>query len=226
MSGLAPGIRHVATTRRVLKLMTDTAPSERSETYRKRSSRLGYRPCAPAPVLMKPILGGEVGVIDAGALRDGERAAQLHRVGIAEVDPPQPLGHDHRVAPVGGEVHVVGVLDRDRRTRHTVDGVDRGQAVALVVGDPQRPQVVGRDDVLRHRSDRELAHDLVRGRIDLVNGGAAAIGDVDQRPVAAHYYGQVAGVIGGVDVVRIDRPHLPGARKTPRSDGGRRARRP
>src|SRR6266404_2501976 len=56
MSGLPPpGIRHVSTTFRVSKLSTETEPALRFETYRSLPSRLGYRPWAPAPVLMRPV---------------------------------------------------------------------------------------------------------------------------------------------------------------------------
>src|SRR5436190_24168183 len=55
MSGLPPGIVHVATLRLVAKRITETVPAARLETYRKRASRLGYRPCAPAPVRRKPV---------------------------------------------------------------------------------------------------------------------------------------------------------------------------
>ena len=57
MSGLPPpGSLHLRTTRRVWNEMTETEPSPRFETYRWRESRLAYRPCAPRPVGMKPIL--------------------------------------------------------------------------------------------------------------------------------------------------------------------------
>ena len=49
------------------------------------------------------------------------------------------LGDDDRAPPVGGEVEVVGVGDRHRACRAAGARVDRRQAVALVVGDPQRP---------------------------------------------------------------------------------------
>ena len=52
-----------------------------------------------------------------------------------------------------------GILHRDRTARDAGDRIDRGQAVALVVGHLQRPQVVRRDHVLRERADRELADD-------------------------------------------------------------------
>ena len=61
-------------------------------------------------------VGGEVHVVDAthGTV---QRLVQRHRVRIAEVEPLQALGDDDRVAPVGREVQVVRVVDRDRLAR-------------------------------------------------------------------------------------------------------------
>ena len=80
-------------------------------------------------------------------------------MGVAEVQPPQPLGDHDREAAVGGEVQVVGVHDPYRRTRGAGTRVDRGQAVALAVADPQPPQVPGRRDVLRLTADGEVPDD-------------------------------------------------------------------
>src|SRR5947209_5913036 len=55
MSGLEPGIRHVAITLRVLKLITEIEPAERFETNSLVALRFGYSPCAPAPVATNPI---------------------------------------------------------------------------------------------------------------------------------------------------------------------------
>ena len=43
-----------------------------------------------------------------------ERLLQRHGVRVAEVEALRALGDDDRVAAVGGEVHVVRVVDRDR----------------------------------------------------------------------------------------------------------------
>ena len=45
---------------------------------------------------------------------DVHRVHELERVRIAEVEPREPLGDDDRVLPVGREVHVVRIVDRDR----------------------------------------------------------------------------------------------------------------
>src|SRR5262249_29924114 len=72
---------------------------------------------------------GKVHVIDARAGQlDG--AVQRKGVRVAEVESVQPLGDDDRVAPVGGEVHVVGVGDRDRPARPAGARIDHRQAVA------------------------------------------------------------------------------------------------
>src|SRR5947208_2423579 len=53
MSGLPPpGMRHLATTRRDAKSITEIDPSRRFDTYRDRASRDTCRPCAPWPVGM------------------------------------------------------------------------------------------------------------------------------------------------------------------------------
>ena len=49
--------------------------------------------------------------------RNRERVLQRERVRVAKVDAVQPLGDDDRVAAVGREVHVVRIVDRDRRGR-------------------------------------------------------------------------------------------------------------
>ena len=84
------------------------------------------------------------------------------RVRVAEVEAVQPLGDDDRVATVGREVHVVGIVDRDRAAGLARARVDRRQAVAGVVRHVERPQVPRRDDVLRQPADVEVLDDLVR----------------------------------------------------------------
>ena len=124
-------------------------------------------------------------------------------VAVAEVDLAQSLRHHHRVAAVGREVHVVRVDHRHGASRNARSRVDRRQRVALVVGDPQGPEVVRRHNVLRQRVDRELADHPIRARIDLVDGVATTVRHVDQRPIAPEDRRQGAGTIGRVDVPRI-----------------------
>ena len=88
-----------------------------------------------------PPVGGEVHVVDARALRQRQRVPQPHRVRLAEVELPVRLGDDDRAPPVGGEVEVVRVEHADTAAGAPGARVDRRQAVALVVRDPQRPQV-------------------------------------------------------------------------------------
>ena len=111
------------------------------------------------------------------------------RVRVAEVEPVQPLGDDDRVAAVGREVHVVRVVDRDRRAGLARARVDRREAVAGVVRDVERLQVPGRDDVLGQAADREVLDDLVGVRVDHVDRVALAVRDVDQRACAVRAAG-------------------------------------
>ena len=77
-------------------------------------------------------------------------------MGVVEVEALVVLGDDDGVLPVGGEVEVVGVGDRDPLADGAGLRVDRGQPVArgLVGDDVERLQVVGRHDVLRFVPDR------------------------------------------------------------------------
>ena len=70
-----------------------------------------------------------------------QRLDERERVRVAEVEARETFGDDDRVLPVGREVHVVRVLDRDRRTRPPGDGIDRRERVAAVVRDVERLQV-------------------------------------------------------------------------------------
>jgi len=85
------------------------------------------------------------------------------------------LGDDDRVAPVGGEVHVVRVVDRDVRAVFACARIDRRQAVAGVVRDVEHLQVPRRNDVLRQAADREVVDDPERARVDHVDRIAAAV---------------------------------------------------
>ena len=119
---------------------------------------------------------------------------------IPEIEARQPLGDDDGVAPVGREVHVVGILDCERSARLPVTGIDRRQAVADVVGDVERLQVVAGDDMLGQQPDPEVLDDLVRARIDHVDRRAVAVGNVDERAGKARCTRQSGRPVMGVHV--------------------------
>ena len=127
-----------------------------------------------------PAVGREVHVVDARA-RHHERMVQAEAVRVTEVEPMEPFGDDDRIPPVRCEVHVVRVVDRNRRARLAGLRIDRRQAVAEIVRDVERLQVVRRCDVLRERTDGEVFDDLEGLRVDHVDGRALAVGDVDAR---------------------------------------------
>ena len=79
---------------------------------------------------------------------DGGGLDQRHGARIAEIEPLQPLRDHDRVPPVGGEVEVIRISDGDRHALHPGHRINRRQAVAAVVGNPQRAQVPGRHHVL------------------------------------------------------------------------------
>ncbi len=82
--------------------------------------------------------GREVGVIDPAASGGVELALQLHGVGIAELQPAPGLGDHDGGAAVGGEVHVVGVRDRDRADGLGRLRIDLGQAAGDLAGGAAR----------------------------------------------------------------------------------------
>ena len=132
-------------------------------------------------------------MIDPAALGHRQRVHQAHRVRIAEVEALEPLRHDDREPAVGREVEVVRILDRYRARGLGGAGVDRREAVAEVVVDIERPQVVGGRDVLRQGPDREGRDDLQRPLADHVDGVAHAVRHVHQRRIASHDRTEVTG---------------------------------
>ena len=172
-------------------------------------------------------VGREIHVVDSAA-RNVQRVVQSKGVREAEVEAGEPLGDDDREASVRGEVHVVRVGHRDRTAGQPVARVDRRHAVAEVVEHVERLQVVRRGHVLGEGADREVADDLERPRVDLVDAVALAVRDVDQRAVAPDDRTERAGRIGCVDVRRGECLRREGnATRTPGrhqlADRGRRA---
>ena len=157
-----------------------------------------------------PAVGREVHVVDAQASGDGERVLEGHGVRVAEVQAPERFGDDDGVAPVGGEVQVVGVPDGDRSSRPSGARVDRGEAIADVVVDVERLEVIGRRDVLRHGAGREVLDHLHRALADDVDGVAHRVRDVDERRVSAHGAGEHAGAVGRVYPAWDVGPHRAG----------------
>ena len=151
-------------------------------------------------------------MVDSRAV-DVERVAEAEGVGIAEVEPVQRLGDDDREAPVGGEVHVVRVVDRDRGAGLARPRVDRSEAVPRVVRDVERLQVVGRDDVLRQAADREVRDDPERPRVDDVDRVRLRVRDVEPREGEAGRAAELVRAVGGVDVVRVEKRRHPRARR-------------
>ncbi len=148
-------------------------------------------------------------MVDAFA-RHGHRTLQLHRVRVAKVQTLQAFGHHHRMLAVGGEVQVVGVLDRDRRARHAGRWVDRGERIAEVAVDPQRLQVPRRHHVLRLGGDREGADDGAGRWVDDVDGVAHAVRYVDEVRVAADRRAQQVRPVEAIDVAGVDDRRHPG----------------
>ena len=147
-------------------------------------------------------VGGVVHVVDAGARGQVHRIDQAHAVGLAEVELAAGLGDDDCAAPVGGEVQVVGVRHRDRAAVMPGARVDRSEAVAVVVGDPQRAQVPRRGDVLRQGADGEVVDDPGRALIDDVDRVGPRVGHVNARDVAPYLGRQHPRARGAIDVER------------------------
>src|SRR5579875_758318 len=89
MSGLAgSGSCQVLATRLVAKLITETDPASRFDTYRNLALRLGYSPCAPDPVWVKPIT--------------------LNVRGFISQTPPLSWSATYRVRPLGASLTSCG----------------------------------------------------------------------------------------------------------------------
>src|SRR5205823_14772203 len=106
----------------------------------------------------------EIGVVDAGAARGGQRLLQGHLDRIAKIEPLEPFGDDNRGAPIRREIEIVRILDRDRLAGLAGLRIDRGQAALWtaqpVIVDPQRLEIPRRDDVLRLPADAKAIDHL------------------------------------------------------------------
>jgi hypothetical protein len=132
---------------------------------------------------------------------------------VTEVQVLTGFGHHDGVAPVGGEVHVVRVVYADIRAGWPAGpGVDRGEAVGLVVGCVERAQVVRGYHVLRVEPALVRGDYPAGGRVDDGDGGSAAIRHVDA--VRNPAYGRAEHVRPGVgvDVRRVRHRGHPGQR--------------
>ena len=141
-----------------------------------------------------------------------ERALQLHRVRVAEVEPLERLGDDDRGLAVRREVHVVRVVDGDRRAGLAGVRVDRREAAvgaALgVVGDPQRLQVPRGHDVLRVDPHVQRVDHLHGGGIDHRHRVRGAVRHVDAVQRGLRLGADLVGRVVAVEVVGIaDRRH-------------------
>ena len=70
----------------------------------------------------------KIGVIDARAVGRRDVALQLHRVRIAELEPPHRFGDDDRRLAVGGEIYVIRVRNVNFLAELAGPGVDRDDA--------------------------------------------------------------------------------------------------
>src|SRR5713226_2181574 len=78
-------------------------------------------------------------------------------VGVAELDPLQPLDHVDGLAAVGGEIKVVRERNRDSlAVRPAGVDVDDGEVARSLVVHVQRAHVPRRCDVMRDESNRKV----------------------------------------------------------------------
>ena len=165
-------------------------------------------------------------MIDAAAARHVDRVLQLHGLRIAEVQPLHGFGDDDRGLAVRREIHVVGIVDRDRLAGLARPGVDGREAALLrvlgVVRHPQRAQVPRRDDVLRIEAHLELVDDLERGGIDHPDVVGLQVRHVDARQVAGDGRAQLGRRGFAVQVGRVRHRRHSGNRHD--GSGGRRRR--
>ncbi len=113
-----------------------------------------------------------------------QRRLHRHRVRIAEIEPLEGLGDDDRRLAVGREVHVVRIVDLDRRSGLARSRIDRREAAvasfSALLATHKRAHVPRRDDVLRIDADLEPVDDLERRRIDHVDVVGLDVRHVDR----------------------------------------------
>ncbi len=146
-------------------------------------------------------------MVDAGATRRGNRFDQLHRMRVAQVEALAAFGDHDGVMAVGREIHVVGIVHRNRCAGLAGPGVDRRHAAAGtafgVIGDPQRLQIPGWHNVLRVGADLVGVDHLQRGRINHRHVARRMVGDVDARQLAVQGCAEMADGDVAVQIVRI-----------------------
>ena len=129
-----------------------------------------------------------------------------------EVEPALAFGdHDREAAP-RREVEVVRIADGNRLAlRPPGNRANRSQAIADVVVDPKRPQVVRGRHVLGQQPDRIMRDDLERPLVDDVDGVAGAVRNVyagrDLTNGGAELVRPVVGV--NVECRRLHAPSMP-----------------
>ena len=171
----------------------------------------------------RPPVRSEVGVVDARAVRSGQRVLHRPRVRVVEHQLAVRLRDGHSRAPVRGEVQVVRVRHRDRRPGGTGGRIEGGQLVAEVVAGVERAHVPRRDHVLQLPAERVAGHHGERGRVDHPDVVGLRVRDVDQRPGRPSRGRQQPGPCGRVHVVRVGhRGHAGQHAFSRRRRGGRR----
>ena len=125
---------------------------------------------------------------------------------VTELQAAEALGDDDRVASIRGEVEVVGIGDAYCRTRPARARVDRGEAVARIVGDVEGLQVPRWHDVLGLQPDPEALDDPVGARTDHVDRVTEAVWHIHERLRIPRRPGQHVRAVEGIDIPGRGRP--------------------
>ena len=125
-------------------------------------------------------MASEIHVVDASA-GHGQRVAQRHGVGIAEVEAVQPLGDDDREAPVGRVVEVVRVGPPEwARRGFPVLGSIGVRLLPTSLSTYSVREIVRGSDMLGQRAHRVVPDALIRARVDDVHRVRTAVRHVDE----------------------------------------------